>query len=117
MPALRSLELQVVVAFQPALYADVGERVVDIEALRFLTADGALLVEYSLEDSLDIEDRCTSDFQLGAGTALAGLQGQQLTAALHAAEQQPLRSAAGRWSEGLLLEAIHVAVTGFYPEI
>jgi len=32
-----------------------------------------------------------------------------------AAAQQPLRTAAGRWSDGLLLPAIHEAVTGMYP--
>ena len=115
--------LQVVVTYIEPHPGSPGEEgaVVDIEELRFLAPDGALLIEYGLAFSLDNSHCSTRAVRLGDGTGFGRLQGRRLAeATAHfeglraAAEQQPLRAAGGRWSDGLLLPAIHAAVTEMY---
>lgn len=95
---------------------------VDLEELRFLTTDGSLLAEYGLAYALE-KIRCTTrSIRLGGGTGFGRLQGRPLgeapahfAAMRAAAEQQPLHTAEGRWSDGLLLPAIHAAVLHMFP--
>ncbi len=94
---------------------------IDLEELRFLALDGAVLLEYGLAFALDYR-RSICAIRLGDGTGFGRLQGRPMAeAAAHfeglraAAERQPLRSADGRWCDGLLLPTIHAAVTELYP--
>ena len=103
-------------------FPDEGAAAVDVEELRFLATDGHLLAEYGLAHALDNSRKSTRAIWLGDGTGFGRLQGRSLAnapahfAALRtAAEQQPLRTATGGWSDSLLLPAIHEAVTCMYP--
>ncbi len=103
-------------------FPDEDAAAVELEELRFLTADGALLAEYGLAHGLDNSRKSIRAIRLGDGTSFGRLQSRLLTeatahfAALRAAaERQPLRTAAGHWSDGVLLTAIHQAVVSKYP--
>ena len=103
-------------------FPDEGAAAVDVEELRFLAADGRLLAEYGLAHALDNSRKSTRAIRLGNGTGFGRLQGRPLAdapahfAALRAAaEQQPLKTAAGRWSDSLLLPATLGAATRMYP--
>ena len=114
--------LQVVITFTEPTFPEGGTAAVDLEELRFVTPDGSPLVEYGLAFALDNMRCSTRAIRLSDGTGFGRLQGRSLAdapahfAALRAAaEQQPLRTTEGRWSDGLLLPAIHGAVTRRYP--
>lgn len=103
-------------------FPDEDAAAVDMEELRFLAPDGSLLVEFGLAHALDNSRKSTRAIRLGDGTGFGRLQGRPLGeapahfAALRAgAEQQPLRTAAGRWSDGLLLPAALAAVKRMFP--
>ena len=118
--------MQAVMCLSEPQYGAAEPVEVEVEELRFLAADGALLAEYGIRWALD-NSRC-SVHSLRLGAAAAGgptgfgrLQPRPMSeAAPHfsaltaAAAAQPLRAADGRWADGLLLPAIHSAVTERY---
>ncbi|PRW21021.1 ABC transporter B family member mitochondrial [Chlorella sorokiniana] len=115
-PRHAGILMQVAVAFKGSFAPAASAGAVDIEELRFQTPEGALIAEYSLGASMDDANKCTQDYRIGEGTELGQLAGQAPSDVVHAAQQQPLRTAAGRWSAGILLPSIFAAVTRMYPE-
>lgn len=87
---------------------------VEIEALRFLAPDGALLVESSLAFSMDDARKRVAATRLGDGIGLGLAQFVALSDS-EVAERQPLRTAEGRWADDVLLPAISAAVDREYP--
>lgn len=91
--------------------------VVELEELRFLSPDGTALAEYGLAWSMDNACCSVRSMRLG-GIGFGRMQDRpmseaeaQLDALAGGAAMQPLRTPDGRWADGILLPAIHAAVT------
>lgn len=108
---------QAVVTIAESSFPEQGAAALELEELRFLAPEGALIAEYGLAYALDEQRSSLCTIRLGDGTGFGRLQGQpmtELTAHVEALQsttsKQPMKAAAERWSDSLLLTAVHFRV-------
>ena len=114
-PSIRAL--QAVVTIAKSDFPEQGAAALELEELCFLTPEGTLIAEYGLAYALDEQRSSLCTIRLSNGTGFGRLQGQPLTQLMAHVEalqattaKQPMKTAARRWSDSLLLTAIHFGV-------